>query len=540
VAPDGSVGPSAAPEPLAGRTAFLSARRPSTSEPEHRFAQGGSMLTSGGQMAGLIDSQIASFQPSKSSGRLPDRPFEGTSTHTVAGRQVTRSTRYALTGAFDRDTVSLAIHLTERYAIPGPTPDSPPLDVSDTGDVTIVIDTCPDEDGSVVASTTAQGSLDVTGPGLARRIVFTGSDRAVAMIDGEANVASRQHAVDADRQVIDASAAEPSVSSHIGATLSWASDASGDSRSDAAVDVRTDEGATPGDVSSWLFGGALTGALADAAIEAAQRVWRDGRCLELKADPAGRQVDSGSETTITVTIHHKAFDEEVERDVEATLEGTEEVDPLDSPVRAPADFTYTATDEQEGEGTITFRSVSNRGIAEELSETYVVASRWLLDVNGRMRLDFVNGGTANLTIRGRGLPVRFESGDAPGVTVSGSIRIRGRIVMPLPLNRRCTGSYRESLDVDARLNGSAQLRGEGEDRRLIVQLRPPDGDTVVRTDMDCPGLSMEHAAPGGDFLWQWSSTIGPTELPLEEGSVRVRGRLEHRTASGSITLRKED
>ena len=41
----------------------------------------------------------------------------------------------------------------------------------------------------------------------------------------------------------------------------------------------------------------------------------------------------------------------------------------DAPVPAEASFTYTATSESQGEGTITFRTVSNRGIAERTGLT---------------------------------------------------------------------------------------------------------------------------------------------------------------------------
>ncbi len=119
-----------------------------------------------------------------------------------------------------------------------------------------------------------------------------------------------------------------------------------------------------------------------------------------------------------MTIEHKAFDEEVERDVEATLEGTEELDPLDTPVRAPDTFTYTATDAQQGQGTITFRSVSNRGIAEERSETYTVDLRLLLDTDGTVRYS-TSGVSARGKLKGRGLrgqadPGRDAGGDPRG------------------------------------------------------------------------------------------------------------------------------
>ena len=191
--------------------------------------------------------------------------------------------------------------------------------------------------------------------------------------------------------------------------------------------LTTAEGVDARDLRSAFTGGAFTAALVDAAIDAASQVWRDKRCLELKVEPPGKLVDPGSETEITVTIEHKAFDEEVERDVTATLEGTEELDPLDEPVRAPDHFTYTATDAQQGEGTITFRSVSNRGIAEERVETYTVDLRLLLDADGTVT--YVRSGVdARGTLKGRGLVVKLIPGETPeeipGVTITGDLQVQ--------------------------------------------------------------------------------------------------------------------
>ena len=169
-------------------------------------------------------------------------------------------------------------------------------------------------------------------------------------------------------------------------------------------------------------------------------MWRNGRCLELVPDPQGRAVDPGSQTDITVTIVHKAHDDEIERPVRATLAGTEKVDPLDSPVMAPADFTYTATSESEGEGTVTFRSESNRGIAEKV-ETYTVEQRLLLDLEGTSTLE-LGAMVYRGNVKGRGLRVKLvpgaSSGDPAGVTVEGDVEMRGRIertARPAPMSR---------------------------------------------------------------------------------------------------------
>ena len=68
---------------------------------------------------------------------------------------------------------------------------------------------------------------------------------------------------------------------------------------------------------------------------------------------------------------------------------------------APATFTYTATSQPEGEGKVTFKSVSNRGIAKELTETYRVESRLRLDVDGNVTFKQA-GVSAKGTLKARG------------------------------------------------------------------------------------------------------------------------------------------
>lgn len=540
--PDASASPAPSAE-AASRMAFLSAVRPGPGDPgrERILDQGGSFLTSVGQMVGYVESVVADFHPYKGGARDASPPYSRTETtsSTVGGRPVTRSTQYAITSATANDLITFTISLSERYAVPGATPTAAAFDIIDQGTINVLVDTCPDEDGTIKVQATSSGTYTVTGGGLTYRVGLEATDVTTALVNDEAHVASRAHGLRVQRRASgtrpDFAGGAASVESSVDASAAWDGGADGDGTL-TTVEITDAEGAEQADLNTSLFGGMLTSRVIDSAIDSAEKVWRAQRCLELEVDPPGKEVDSGSETEITVTIKHKAYEEEVERPVKAVLAGTEKLEPEDQPIH-PAEFTYTATSESEGEGTITFSSVSNRGIAEERSETYVVRQRLRLDVDGKYRQP-IGPGEANLTYKGRDLRVRVMPGDPQQVSVEGRLQIRGRVVIPLPLGRRCTGSYRQNVDVNAGPDRSARLVGDAEDRRLAVKLMPPGGATTVRVRVRCPapGMELDQNADGGDFLNRWSTALGEVEIPLSGGTVRARGSSR---ATGTFTLRDE-
>jgi hypothetical protein len=512
----------ASPAPEGAGRAFLAAVGPPLLDPERVFDQGASYLASVGQVAGMVSEYVAAAKPDKLSSRDPAAPF------------VRGSTRFEVRNARVRDTLTIGITIAETYEIPSRTPGQPPITVSDAGEATVIVDVCPDEDGTVVATATTSATVDAAGNGLTYRVVADADDRALATVDGEANVASVAHTGSMSRhatgdRAVFASGGEGSAESHLEGSTSWTTDGAG-SAGPSSVEVEVADGANEADIRAWALTRALAASLTDGAISAAATVWRGGRCLELVPDPPGQEVDPGSETTITVKIEHKAHDEEVERPIRATFAGVERAEELETPIDAPADFTYTAATEPQTEGTITWRSVSNRGIAER-SETYRVAGRLLLDVDMTVTYRQASVSTRG-TIRSTSLRVTPIAGDAatgepPGVTVEGDLAFRGRSRSP-----DCSGSYRGAFPVDAAKNASATIAGEGEDRRLVVSLRLADPSASLTARVRCRGGGVSIPIPLGRML----PRIG-VELPLAGGTVSQQGNESGARWRATFTLR---
>lgn len=102
-----------------------------------------------------------------------------------------------------------------------------------------------------------------------------------------------------------------------------------------------------------------------AAAKEAEKLWREGKCVELIVDPEGGEVSPGEVKSVTAKLRHKVDGSELDKPVEAALTGVQSLEPAGGSQPAPATVTYTAGPTQGDVGQIAFKSVSNRGIAEK-------------------------------------------------------------------------------------------------------------------------------------------------------------------------------
>lgn len=121
-----------------------------------------------------------------------------------------------------------------------------------------------------------------------------------------------------------------------------------------------------------------------AAAKEAEKLWREGKCVELIVDPEGGDLSPNEVKAVTATLKHKIEGNELDKPVVATLTGVQTLDPAGSRQPAPATVTYTAGPNQGDFGRIAFKSVSNRGIAEK-DVTFTVGGESLdVSLNGTM------------------------------------------------------------------------------------------------------------------------------------------------------------
>ena len=103
---------------------------------------------------------------------------------------------------------------------------------------------------------------------------------------------------------------------------------------------------------------------AKAAAKAAETAWRSGMCVRVSPSPAGGDVAKDSTTEVNVTVRQRYDGLELNKPVTATLSGPKSIEPAGQAQPAPATFSYTAGPKDKDTGTVTFKSVSNRGIGQ--------------------------------------------------------------------------------------------------------------------------------------------------------------------------------
>lgn len=117
--------------------------------------------------------------------------------------------------------------------------------------------------------------------------------------------------------------------------------------------------------------------------DAAERKWRGGTCIEVRADPTSEMVLADAEVTITATPRHKFDMSNVEAPVVATLMGVASVSPEGQPVRAPASFQYVAGSKFKDLGVVKLKSTSKRGIGEATSMIQVKCDEDMMCPEGK-------------------------------------------------------------------------------------------------------------------------------------------------------------
>ena len=175
-------------------------------------------------------------------------------------------------------------------------------------------------------------------------------------------------------------------------------------------------------------------AMALTSLLGAEHTWLTGGCTEIKASLPG-SVQTGSTTSIPVTVSHKFDGSEVPSKLEAVLSGEKSVEPT-TLAMTPGTLKYTAPDENGKTATITLTATSRRGKATlELKASTGGAAYQI--VGG---LDDFQTNTAvcdimgPFTLTGGGFALRFSGGLSGTYTYSGG-----------PFGASGSGSYTISL-----------------------------------------------------------------------------------------------
>ncbi len=410
------------------------------------------------------------------------------------------------------------------------------IDSIASGHIDVVF--CPDAAGKAAANVRLTSSEIYTGggagsggKGTARE--FTGAvtitvrdDAFIAAVDGTANAKE-----DSKGGIPPAGSTEGDVpASSRTASDNFANDGQGRRRADVPRDIKVGgEGTTVDEqIKAWGSMSLFVDTMVTAAAEEAQKLWRSGKCVELIVDPDGGDIGANQTQSVTAKLRHKIDGNELDKPIEATLGGVRALDPADGKQPAPATVEYTSGPNDGDSGRITFRSTSNRGIAEKTVTFVVGSSGWDVSFDGTDAEVFA---IVKNAFKVRISDFTIKADDAV-LTGSGKLHLTGTVR---------SGQCKGSLDQVATINVfEGTLIGAGTPEavlRLTIRGVSPAGQSVHLRCIPAGGADIPaegHAERIGEPLMQF-------DLPAAGGMVRVSkstlvGGLFKVTLKGTFTV----
>ncbi len=281
--------------------------------------------------------------------------------------------------------------------------------------------------------------------------------------------------------------------------------------------------ATDANVSQAAGGDGLTMGLMEPVFAAAQKLWRNGRCVvvtapDYKAETPiavsqqssvqhTEEVDKGSDTKFAAALRHR-FSSVPTAPIDAALSGDKSITPEHAPA-APTSITYTAGDKEDAKADVTLVSTSKRGIGTLVLEFKVKPKKLKLTANGTLTVN-LSAFTITAAVQ---VPTVTFADDGSG-TLKGTATTNANITEHVgPLT--CTGTETGTIDMQAE---QVQAADGTTTWQVNANVRP--GHATL--SMSCPGasaggLGLSQAGYGPDFL----NNLGTVTIPAEGGTVQV-------------------
>ena len=370
---------------------------------------------------------------------------------------------------------------------------------------------CPDANGqapvTVSLTTTETYGTAAGGSGggtsndySATAVVTVNDDARIANVDGsfEGQTSSQGPPAGGSTQP------GPTSTNRVGDNI--ANDGDGRRRSDVARNIQlAGDGTTDQQVGVWAGTSLITESMILAAAKEAEKLWRDGKCVELQLDHGDEDVEPDAIIQITAKVHHRIDGNDLDKPVVAKLDGVKTLDPT-TKQPAPATVTYTAGPAENDIGRVTFNTTSNRGMAEKTIRFIVKPAAWNVTFEGTDTEKF--GPVANhLDVTIEDLRIT-ANGDA--LSGTGDLHLKGTVT-----SGACSGK----LDQTAPITVTGTLVGTGPGSKLQVAFAStsPGGDVV---HMRCrPSGGADIGAEG--HAERVGETLLGIELPADGGTLAV-------------------
>lgn len=264
-----------------------------------------------------------------------------------------------------------------------------------------------------------------------------------------------------------------------------------------------------------------------AAAKEAEKLWREGKCVELIVDPEGGEVSPSEVKSVTAKLRHKVDGSELDKPVEATLAGVQSLEPAGGSQPAPATVTYTAGPTQGDVGQIAFKSVSNRGIAEKTVSFTVGGESLDVSLKGTMTTS-LGGLSFSTTIDAPSIVLRRQAdGTYAGAGPATIGILLDTAICPVPFSEKGTLKLIATREVptDPALPGDWTVRYDPTGQVSFSGACYPDGvevplDGFTGTDGPTAGFmfvlgDVEFDPQGGTKRIKLDRPVGPASNRID-------------------------
>lgn len=416
--------------------------------------------------------------------------------------------------------------------------------LSDDRTMTGSIDVCPDTSGSVTATLNVEQTVKSNAKGKITSRQASSSNAFVGTVGDDAYLRSVRQTFH-EQSTWDVSSGSGSYGIDMTATYDASQSGGffgGSMQSGpGSVSSATGDATQAGTIGKYAGFSLVVDALSlDEAYKAAQRLWRNGRCVMVRAPDYGsetpintgsqeksqhdEQVDVASETKFSVNLKHRFAGGGLSQPVTAALaSGGKKLEPgrLDS---VPSSLTYTAPDEQDKKATVALKSTSKRGIGTLYLDFHTGGEGLTLTISGTLKLrrSFIGTLTEVTDIVQIG-PVEFKKTFADMWEGTGTWTAQTSSFTSVPgRTERCTGAQ------SGRITMLATYDTSGPNKVWVIE--PLDGSTTGAATTSCPGEINLAAEAADQFLGTFKTFIIP-----EQGGVQALHGAQGNPAIGEIS-----
>jgi hypothetical protein len=243
----------------------------------------------------------------------------------------------------------------------------------------------------------------------------------------------------------------------------------------------------------------------------AERFWRSGKCIELKSSQESREVQPGEQVAISVDATHRFDGGHVAGGIAATFSGSRSIEPVNTPVDAPAEFQFVAGDLRGDKATIDFTQTSRRGIGTTSLE-------FTVDVALIVALDGVWSPSQLLNARITFFPTELQEQADGSYSAEGTAAVSGTAGFAV-----CSQEFIDSLP----LRVTVQL--DPADRSLArVRVELTSGTGLISVSVACGGFGGTVPVPLGLWVGSFVDASGQGAVVTIDQPTTVTG------AGGSV------